>query len=121
LPRSCDGVDAAGLPDGGNAQLGTFSARTAACYGEKSIDGPNTARSTELVAEAPRESEKLGNVTVDAIGLGRDVGHCAALFDLPADGVGVVAFVGVHDIAFGKLFEQLGACRAVGDLAAREP
>lgn len=55
-----------------------------------------------------------------AVGFGRDVGHRAALLNLAADGVGVIALVGVQDVAIWKLFEQPSACCAVGDLAASQ-
>jgi hypothetical protein len=50
-----------------------------------------------------------------AVGFGRDVRRRAPLLDLAADGVGVVAFVGVQDVAIWELFKQQGARCAVGD------
>ena len=36
-----------------------------------------------------------------AIGLGRDVGHCAFVLDLPADRIAVIALVAMEDAAIG--------------------
>lgn len=54
------------------------------------------------------------------VGLGRDVRHCATILDLAADGVGVIALVGVENVADGKLFEQCRASGAIGDMPAAE-
>jgi hypothetical protein len=53
-----------------------------------------------------------------AIGLGRDVGQRAMVFDLTPDSVGVVALVRMHDIAIWKTVEQRRASAAIRDLAA---
>jgi hypothetical protein len=53
-----------------------------------------------------------------AIGLGRDVGQRAVVFDLTPDSVGVVALVRMHDIAIWKTVEQRRASAAIRDLAA---
>ena len=67
--------------------------------------------SVSIAVEERREA-----VLPFAIGLGRDVRHGAAIRNLLAKGIRVVAFIGVQNVAIGKLFEQLGARRAVGNL-----
>ncbi len=54
------------------------------------------------------------------VGLGRDVRHRAAILDLATDSVGVIAFVGVANVAGGKLFEQYRTGGTIGDMAAAE-
>jgi hypothetical protein len=55
----------------------------------------------------------------DAIGLGRDVRHRASLFDLPRQGIAVMALVRVQDLAVWKLLEKGRSRRAISDLPAR--
>lgn len=53
-----------------------------------------------------------------AVGLGRDVRHRVKILDLPADRIGIVAFVAVQNFAIRKSQEQFGSGCAIGDLAA---
>ena len=55
-----------------------------------------------------------------AIGFRRDVRHCASIRNLLPNGVRIVALVAVQNVAMRKLFEQLGAGCAIGDLSTRE-
>ena len=76
---------------------------------EHALDGVSV--SVEIWREA---------VFPDAIGLWRDVWRRALGFDLSAHGVGVVAFVAMHEIARRHLIEQNIGGRAIRDLAARQ-
>lgn len=57
----------------------------------------------------------------DPIRLGRDVRHRAALLDLPAEGITVIALVRVQDFAGRKALQGGRYRRAISDLAASEP
>jgi hypothetical protein len=85
-------------------------------------DAPEVLKSAEhaLDGVAVAVEERREAVLPFAVGFGRDVRRRAPLLDLAADGVGVVAFVGVQDVAIWELFKQQGARCAVGDLAAGE-
>ena len=78
-------------------------------YAEHALDG------VAVAIEERREA-----VLPFAIGLGRNVRHRAASFDLPTDGVGVITLVAVQDVTPRKLFEQDRASGAIGDLPAGE-
>ena len=54
------------------------------------------------------------------VGFGRDIRRRAGRLDLPADGVAVVAFVGLQDAAGGQALEKQGAGLAIGDVPARQ-
>jgi hypothetical protein len=44
-----------------------------------------------------------------AVRVGWNVRHHPALLSLTTYGIGVIAFVSVHDVVLGNLFKQLGA------------
>lgn len=54
------------------------------------------------------------------IGLGRDIGDCAGLFDSRSEGVGIVGLVAQDDAALGQRLEQFIGGLAVVGLAWRE-
>jgi hypothetical protein len=53
-----------------------------------------------------------------AVGLGRDIGGGALVFDPAAHRVAVIALVGVHDLGAGEAVEQGLGGEAIGHLAA---
>ena len=53
--------------------------------------------------------ERREDVFPLAVGFGRNVRPSAPVPDLNADGVGIIALVGVQDLAGGKLIEEFGA------------
>ena len=85
-------------------------------------DAPEVLQSAEHAFDGVAVAIEEGREAVlpFAIGLGRNVRHDAAVLDLPTDGVAVVTFVAMQDVASGKPRKKCGAGRAIGDVAAGE-